>query len=87
MASPDNYLSLPGRCGRLEPRSLDFHRFDFQASDFRGLLTWLLDIRAAWAERRRAARALAALDDRLLQDIGVDRAAVSREEAKLFWRP
>jgi uncharacterized protein YjiS (DUF1127 family) len=89
MASPDDYLCLSTRdaCGRMELRSLDFHRFDFRSADFRGLLRWLLDIRAARAERIRQRRALAALDDRMLKDIGIDRAVVSREEAKLFWRP
>jgi uncharacterized protein YjiS (DUF1127 family) len=89
MASPDDYLALRthGACGRIELRSLDFRRFDFRSADFRGLLTWLLDIKATSAERTRQSRALAALDDRMLKDIGLDRAAVSREEAKLFWRP
>jgi uncharacterized protein YjiS (DUF1127 family) len=87
MATPDDYLSLPGRCGQLELHGLEFRRFDFRSTDFRGLLTWLLDARAGWAERLRQGRALAALDDRLLQDIGIDRAVVSKEEAKLFWRP
>jgi uncharacterized protein YjiS (DUF1127 family) len=89
MASPDDYLCLPtsGPCARAELRSLDFHRFDFRSADFRGLMTWLLDIQAGWAERNRQRRTLAALDDRMLKDIGLDRAAVSREEAKLFWRP
>lgn len=89
MASPDDYLTLTtsGCCGRIELRSLEFRRFDFRSSDFRGLMTWLLDIRANWAERIRQRRALVALDDHMLKDIGLDRAAVSREEAKLFWRP
>lgn len=79
MASPDDYLCLTrhGACGRAELRSLDF----------RGLMTRLLDMQAAWAERIRQQRALAALDDRMLKDIGIDRAVLSREEAKLFWRP
>jgi uncharacterized protein YjiS (DUF1127 family) len=49
------------------------------------LLTRLLDVQAAWAERIRQHRVLAALDDRLLADIGLDRAAVSKAEARLLW--
>ncbi len=87
MALPDDYLCLPGRCGQLELHGLEFRRFDFRSADFRGLLSWLLEVRAGWAERTRQSRALAALDDRMLKDIGIDRAVVSKEEAKLFWRP
>jgi uncharacterized protein YjiS (DUF1127 family) len=37
------------------------------------------------AELRRSRRQLAALDDRLLQDIGLDRAKARYEAAKGFW--
>jgi uncharacterized protein YjiS (DUF1127 family) len=44
----------------------------------------------AWAAssigRARQRRALACLDDRLLRDIGLSRAAAAREAAKPFWR-
>jgi len=39
-----------------------------------------------WTERQRQRHALAALDDRLLADIGVTRYEVGREVAKPFWR-
>jgi len=39
-----------------------------------------------WAERRRQRRALLALDDHLLHDIGVSRSAALRESTKPFWR-
>ena len=42
-----------------------------------------------WIDRSRQRRALddiATLDDHLLRDIGVPRAAAQREAAKLFWR-
>jgi uncharacterized protein YjiS (DUF1127 family) len=45
---------------------------------------------AAWRlagllARRRSRRALAALDDRLLRDIGLTRVQAEREAAKSFW--
>ncbi len=39
-----------------------------------------------WHERTRQRRALARLDDHLLRDIGLSRAAVVRESRKPFWR-
>jgi uncharacterized protein YjiS (DUF1127 family) len=39
-----------------------------------------------WYERSRQRRRLAQLDDRLLQDIGVDRVAAMKEVSKPFWR-
>ncbi len=44
------------------------------------------DALLAWAERARQRRLLATLDDRLLDDIGLSRADVSRESDKPFWR-
>jgi uncharacterized protein YjiS (DUF1127 family) len=41
---------------------------------------------ARWGERRRQRRALAALDDRLLRDIGVAPRLALDEAAKPFWR-
>ncbi len=39
-----------------------------------------------WYDRARQRRHLAMLDDRLLRDIGVDRATVMEEVSKPFWR-
>jgi uncharacterized protein YjiS (DUF1127 family) len=39
-----------------------------------------------WTERARQRHALAALDDRLLKDIGISRADVMRESVKPFWQ-
>lgn len=44
------------------------------------------DMLRHWAERRRQRRALRDLDDRLLHDIGISRAAARDEAAKPFWR-
>jgi uncharacterized protein YjiS (DUF1127 family) len=40
----------------------------------------------AWQERVRERRALNALDDRLLRDIGISRADADRELRKPFWQ-
>ncbi len=39
-----------------------------------------------WQERDQQRRHLAALDDRMLRDIGVSRADAAREAAVPFWR-
>jgi uncharacterized protein YjiS (DUF1127 family) len=39
-----------------------------------------------WVERRRQRRALLALDDALLKDIGLSAADAWREGSKPFWR-
>lgn len=45
------------------------------------LFTTLLE----WQERARQRRQLPQLDDRMLRDIGLSRADVSREAGKPFW--
>jgi len=39
-----------------------------------------------WYERSRQRRQLARLDDRLLRDIGLDRASAMEEASKSFWQ-
>ena len=39
-----------------------------------------------WQQRMRTRRALASLDDRLLKDVGLNRADVWRECSKPFWK-
>ena len=39
-----------------------------------------------WLERTRSRRQLAELDDRMLADIGIDRATAQIEADKPFWR-
>ena len=43
------------------------------------------DVLLALASRRRQRRALAALDDRLLDDVGVSRTQAEVEAARPFW--
>ncbi|HYG85835.1 MAG TPA: DUF1127 domain-containing protein [Azospirillum sp.] len=44
------------------------------------------DTVAVWQERRRQRRALEALSDHMLSDIGISRADVEHEAEKPFWR-
>jgi uncharacterized protein YjiS (DUF1127 family) len=44
-------------------------------------------VRRTWQHRRSGRRALRQLDDRQLKDIGLSRAAATREARKPFWRP
>jgi uncharacterized protein YjiS (DUF1127 family) len=41
---------------------------------------------SAWHERARQRRALMALSDPMLRDIGISRAKAQRESARPFWR-
>lgn len=49
-------------------------------------LVALFDTVATWNERRRQRRALEALPDHLLQDIGLSRADAVTEADKPFWQ-
>jgi uncharacterized protein YjiS (DUF1127 family) len=40
----------------------------------------------AWRDRARSRRALLAMDDRLLNDIGIDRATAQVEGERPFWK-
>ena len=46
----------------------------------------LFDRLATWTERRRQRRALEALPDHLLSDIGISRVDADHEAEKPFWR-
>ncbi len=41
----------------------------------------------AWQERGRSRHKLLMLDDRMLRDIGLDRATAEHEATKRFWTP
>ncbi|WP_119460806.1 DUF1127 domain-containing protein [Rhodospirillaceae bacterium SYSU D60014] len=45
-----------------------------------------IDLVLAWRENARQRRVLAALDERMLKDIGLNRLEVVREVRKPFWR-
>jgi uncharacterized protein YjiS (DUF1127 family) len=46
----------------------------------------IIGVLLAWQERAEQRRRLAEMDERLLADIGVDRAAAFVEAGKPFWR-
>lgn len=46
----------------------------------------IIDLVALWQDRATQRRELAALDHRMLRDIGVDRATAVEEASKPFWR-
>ena len=50
------------------------------------LLRRLPETLRCWHQRQRQRRALAELDDRLLQDIGLTRVDANREIRKPFWK-
>ena len=56
------------------------------ANGFGRAVVTLFDTVAEWAERRRQRRALEALPDHLLHDIGLSRADAVNEADKPFWR-
>jgi uncharacterized protein YjiS (DUF1127 family) len=51
-----------------------------------GLAQRTLDRLSQWRDLARSRRLLATLDDRMLSDIGVDRATAHREASTAFWR-
>lgn len=52
----------------------------------RGVIAVFARLIALWTDRARQRRILAAMDDRLLSDIGVTRLEAEREARKPFWR-
>ena len=57
------------------------------AAPVAGAVTRALDTLLAWHERTVDRRRLAELDDRMLADMGLDRATAIGEAEKPFWRP
>jgi uncharacterized protein YjiS (DUF1127 family) len=61
-------------------------RFDAGADFFSRSPTSLAGKLVMWAARSRQRQALAYLDQRLLRDIGISKAAAENEASKPFWR-
>ena len=53
--------------------------------DLLGWLTRAVDVLLAWQTRAAERGQLAAMDDRLLRDVGLSRSDVERERSKPFW--
>jgi uncharacterized protein YjiS (DUF1127 family) len=51
-----------------------------------GVLVRLVEGVISWSERGRNRRVLASLNDRMLQDIGIDRVVVENDSTSWFWR-
>jgi len=49
------------------------------------LVAGLVDVALAWQSRAAERAQLAAMDDRMLRDVGLSRADVMRESTKPFW--
>lgn len=52
----------------------------------RPVLSRALDKVLCWHERLKSRRMLGSLDDRMLRDVGIDRATARREAETPFWR-
>lgn len=50
------------------------------------VLSRALDRVLCWHERLKSRRMLGSLDDRMLRDVGIDRATARREAETPFWR-
>jgi uncharacterized protein YjiS (DUF1127 family) len=55
-------------------------------SSLKRLATRLFDRLQAWQEHAHSRRVLASLDERMLRDIGIDRATAVKESTTPFWR-
>ena len=58
---------------------------EWQAMEPRPLWRAVVECLSRWRNRARQRRELAALDERMLADIGINRCDVMRECAKRFW--
>ena len=72
-----------GRIGRAAPRKV---RRRAVRQPMRKVLHRIVATLREWRQRSRERAQLAALDDRMLRDIGVTRCDVWREINKPFWR-
>ena len=88
-ATDDLSLKFPGRLQMCVPQVSPHGNWivaPARAQHLRGeAFTSAILLMRHWFTRRRQLRALSALDDRLLDDIGVSRARAERQIAKSFW--
>jgi uncharacterized protein YjiS (DUF1127 family) len=67
-------------------RTLAWTRIDARSRRPGGLADFVENV-LAWHDRARQRRVLAALDERMLRDIGLSRGEVETEVRKGFWAP
>ncbi len=72
---PGAALSMPQSCANRRPPNAVT------------VLQRVVDLLFEWQERSAQRRELAALDDRMLRDIGLSRYDVAEETTKPFWQP
>lgn len=60
-------------------------RHERKSADVSAVLVRVLDRFFAWRERARSRRVLLSLDERMLRDIGIDRATAAQEGGRPFW--
>lgn len=65
--------------------ALESHFGPARPTIIRRRLPWAIALLHTWQERTQQRQMLAALDDRMLRDIGLSRADVTRECHKPFW--
>ena len=62
------------------------HRLTTDRPELPPILLNLIDTVAIWIVRQQQRQVLAALDDHLLNDVGLSREQARREAAKPFWK-
>lgn len=74
---------------RLNPpaRPATVRRIPLRFDDVLRVVDDVIRMAMDWNQRQRQRRHLAAMDDRMLKDIGVSAADAAREVGKPFWRP
>ncbi|HMJ43153.1 MAG TPA: DUF1127 domain-containing protein [Pseudolabrys sp.] len=64
----------------------DYHATKTSRIELPPIRSGLIGTIAIWVVRRRQRRALAQLDDHLLEDVGLSREQARREAGKPFWK-
>lgn len=79
-------MELSAAAEGYRPSSADNSTLHRAWDGFRRVANGAIGYLHLWEERARTRRALMALDDHTLQDIGLGRSEAYREYAKPFWR-